>query len=334
MRSVLDWLRPAGWVLAVFILANSAGELLFRGFAADHLWIRSAQLVPGWRLAALALAAVLLLPAAWLWRRPWTGTAALTLAVLFALAAAADAGRFYLLLVRGDIRTPALVPFSTAVVLVLLAAALRIRRAGAGEIPPSTPRRRRLWCDLAAGAVFAVAGMIALIFTYGPTNYAQPADCAVVLGSRAYADGTPSLALFDRTMAGIDLYRRGLVGKIVMSGAVDHGAGGVSEPLVMRRLALEAGVPDEDIVIDEEGVDSWATVRNTRRLAEQRGWRQVLLVSHYFHLPRLRLAADRAGLCARTVPCRQTRRLVREPYSIARECAGLGYYYLLHLPQG
>jgi uncharacterized SAM-binding protein YcdF (DUF218 family) len=176
--------------------------------------------------------------------------------------------------------------------------------------------------------------MLAFILTYGPTNYAAPADCAVVLGAKAHADGTPSLALYDRTMAGVDLYRRGLVRKLVMSGAIDRRAGGVSEPRVMRRVALEHGVSDADIIVDESGDDSWSTVCNVREMAEREGWTKVLLVSHYYHLPRLRLAADRAGLVARTVPCRQTRRLAREPYGIARECVALGYYYLFHLPNG
>jgi hypothetical protein len=33
------------------------------------------------------------------------------------------------------------------------------------------------------------------------------------------------------------------------------------------------------------------------------------------------------------VPCRQTRRLRKEPLGILRECAGLAYYYLFRLPE-
>jgi uncharacterized SAM-binding protein YcdF (DUF218 family) len=325
--------RPAGWLLGAFIIVNAAGELVCPGFAADHLWIRSARLLPGWRVPAVALALALVLPEPLLWRVPRLGRTAVTLAAGFAAFAALDAGCFYLMLAGGAIRTPAVLPFSLLVGAVLAGSAARLAgfEPGRGGPPPERPT---LAADLLAAGALGAAGLLAFIFTYGPTDYSRPADCAVVLGAKAYADGTPSLALYDRTMTGVALYRRGLVSKLVMSGAIDRGAGGVSEPGVMRRIALEAGVPDADIILDEAGEDSWSTVTNARRLAERSGWRQVLLVSHYYHCPRLRLAADRAGLVARTVPCRQTRRLAREPYGIARECAGLAYYYLFHLPQG
>jgi len=345
---ILRLCRPAGWLLAAFILINSAGEFLCNGFAADHLWIRSAQLLPGWRLLALGLAAVLVLPDGFLVRRPRFSAGASALVAVFAGFAALDAWWFYRLLFSGAIRTHAVVPFSVLVAAMLAASALRVWRAGrpraerdegeTGAQPLSPPRParpawRRILTDIAVLGAFGAAGMLAFVLTYGPTNYARPADCAVVLGAKAYRSGRPSLALYDRVMEGVALYKRGLVGKLVMSGAIDAGRGGVSEPEVMRRVAMEAGVPEEDVILDEHGDDSWATVTNTKRLMSERGWNSALLVSHYYHLPRLRLAADRIGLKARTVPCRQTRRLAKEPYGIARELAALGYYYFFHLPE-
>jgi uncharacterized SAM-binding protein YcdF (DUF218 family) len=341
--------RPAGWLLAAFVTCNALGELLRPGFAVDHFWIRSAKVLgPLWRPATLLLAAALLAPDLFLDRRPRLTRFAAGISALFALFALADAGRFWWLLAAGRVHSPAVLPFSLLVAAVLADAARRLlgiaRRETPAEpvpVPPApTDRRERLRRLAAAGLRTALAGGIltlAFIFTYGPTDYTAPADCAVVLGSKAYRDASPSLALYDRTMTAVDLYRRGLVGKLVMSGGVDRYADGtvVSEPQVCRRLALDCGVPDADIILDEAGTDSWATVRNARRLAESRGWHRVLLVSHYYHLPRLRLAADRAGLAgASTVPCRQTRRLRKEPYGVLRECAGLAFYYLFRLPQG
>ena len=338
--------RPAGWLLAAFVTCNALGELLRPGFAVDHFWIRSASVLgPLWRPAALLLAAVLLAPDRFIERRPRLTRFAAGLSALFAVFALTDAVRFWWMLGTGRVHSPAILPFSLLVAAVLADAARRLLSAARREPPaepapaPSPDGRERLRRPAAAALRTSLAGGIltlAFIFSYGFTDYAAPADCAVVLGSKAYRDGTPSLALYDRTMAGVELYRRGLVGKLVMSGGVERYPDGtrVSEPEVCRRLALESGVPDADIILDEAGADSWATVRNARRLAESRGWRRVLLVSHYYHLPRLRLAADRAGLeGARTVPCRQTRRLRKEPLGILRECAGLAYYYLFRLPE-
>ncbi len=337
MKHILRLARPAGWLLAGFVSFNAVGEILWPGFAMDHFWIRSVKLLgPLWRLPAVFLAAGLLLPESLLARRARLRVAAAGLAVLFGLFAVIDACWFWRLLFTGEIRTPAVVPFSVLVAAVLAASGLRIWRTGRPDDGIETRPRLRLLVDLGLAGIMVPVALLGLIFTYGPTDYARPADCAVVLGSKAYRDGTPSLALRDRTMTAVRLYKRGVVSKLVMSGGVDRYADGltVSEPQACRRLALECGVPDEDIIVDEQGVNSWATVVNARRLAEERGWDRVLLVSHYYHLPRLRLAADRAGLGrARTVPCRQTRRLRKEPYGIVREFAGLGYYYLFRLPR-
>jgi uncharacterized SAM-binding protein YcdF (DUF218 family) len=327
-RARLDgaFARAAGWLLGVLILCNTLGELLLRGFAVDQIWARSATLVPGWRAAAVLLALTLLTPDRVLARRPGLRTAGTAAAAGFAAAALVDTLAFYGLLGAGLIRSGLPLPVSALVAWLLGAAALRLWRTRAAA--PPAPARRVL-APLAAAAVVA---LLALVLGYGATDYARPADAAVVLGARAYADGTPSLSLYDRTMAGVDLYRRGLVSTLVVSGGVEAHGRGVSEAAVMRRVALAAGVPDAAIVVDEHGDDSWATVRNARALARARGWQRVILVSHYYHLARLRLAADRAGLAAVTVPCRQTRRLSGEPWSIVREWLGLGGYYLVHLP--
>jgi uncharacterized SAM-binding protein YcdF (DUF218 family) len=330
--------RAAGRLLAGFIVINTLGELFCSGFAMSHFWIRSARLFgPLWRPLALLLAVALLLPERVLARRTRLRRCCLALCAGFALCAKLDAAHFWWLLARGAIRTPAVVPFSVLVAAVLGLSALRVHRAWDFlDLDGPGGWRRRLGTELALASGVGLLATLAFIFTYGPTDYTRRADCAVVLGSKAYRDGSPSLALYDRAQTAIDLYRRGLVSKLVMSGGVDRYSDGssVSEPQTCRRLALAAGVPAEDIIVDERGVNSWATVVNVKRMAERRGWRSVLLVSHYYHLPRLRLAADRAGLrSARTVPARQTRRLRKEPWGVLRECAGLAYYYLFHLPR-
>jgi uncharacterized SAM-binding protein YcdF (DUF218 family) len=142
----------------------------------------------------------------------------------------------------------------------------------------------------------------------------SPADAIVVFGARAYADGTPSLALEDRVRHGIALHRAGYAPRLVLSGAAD-------EVPVMRRLAVEAGVPPAALVLDPEGVNTWATLRRLRE-------RRVIAVSHYYHLARIKLAARRLGIACATAPCVMTRRLAREPWFVAREGAAFVSYYL------
>ena len=113
-----------------------------------------------------------------------------------------------------------------------------------------------------------------------------------------------------------------------MSGYVDEW-NGQSEPQVMRDRAVIAGVPLEDILIDEEGINTVATARNTARIMRDRGFRTVLTVSHYYHQPRIKMLFRRQGLSAYTVPAHMTRRLVKEPYFLAREVAAFYSWFLL-----
>jgi uncharacterized SAM-binding protein YcdF (DUF218 family) len=54
---------------------------------------------------------------------------------------------------------------------------------------------------------------------------------------------------------------------------------------------------------------------------------RVLVVSHFYHLPRLKLAYQRAGIEVYTVPARESYLLRQMPYNMAREVAALWVYY-------
>ncbi|GMA34784.1 hypothetical protein GCM10025876_09880 [Demequina litorisediminis] len=66
----------------------------------------------------------------------------------------------------------------------------------------------------------------------------RPADAALVLGARVWEDGRPSLFLRQRVEAGVALYERGVVARLVMTGA-GHNREGLDETEAMVRTALE-----------------------------------------------------------------------------------------------
>ena len=188
-----------------------------------------------------------------------------------------------------------------------------------GMVPAMFIRRR--------APLLAVAGAMGLlvlthVLTFGHCDYRRRADAIIVFGARAYADGTPSQALYDRTITGIRLYQQGYAPKLIFSG-------GGAEPAVMRRLALERGVPEAAIVLDQNGVNTAATLRFVRaRAASAQGGGRILAVSHSFHNARIKMLAQRFGLDLVTVPCHEPQPLTREPYYVARECAAIAAYYL------
>jgi uncharacterized SAM-binding protein YcdF (DUF218 family) len=55
---------------------------------------------------------------------------------------------------------------------------------------------------------------------------------------------------------------------------------------------------------------------------------RVLAVSHFYHLPRVKLSYQRAGREVYTVPAKETYLLRQMPYNMAREVAALWVYYL------
>jgi uncharacterized SAM-binding protein YcdF (DUF218 family) len=95
----------------------------------------------------------------------------------------------------------------------------------------------------------------------------------------------------------------------------------------MKRLAVEMGVPAAAIVLDPGGLNTDATVNNCRRLLPAMGAGRILAVSHFYHLPRVKMAFARAGIDVYTVPAEQTRILRALPYYMAREVAALWAYY-------
>lgn len=182
------------------------------------------------------------------------------------------------------------------------------------------------WQVAAAFLVCVAIFPFAQMLCFGKTDYRRSADVAVVFGARAYKDGRPSDALADRVNTACQLYRAGLVKKIIFSGGPGDGA--FSESTVMRRMAIGLGVKPADIVTDDLGLNTQATVKNSEALFAQMHAKNVLVVSHFYHLPRIKLAYQRTGWEVYTVPAKETRFLGLLPYYMSREVAALWVYYL------
>jgi vancomycin permeability regulator SanA len=322
-----------GWVLksgvralALFALVNLGFGLFSRTWDANHLWVQGAGAVPTPILTALILlfaVGVLVLPG----RKPAVDLATRYLAGMLAIACLADAISFYRLLAIGQVRSSLPLPLSLGLAVLLLLWALRRRDVGtAGE--PST--RRALWIrvmDHSTPLLLAAVGVLAHLLTFGATDYRRPADAAVVFGAAVRAGGVASPALRDRTMTACGLYHQGLVQHLVLSGGRDPRMP-CSEVDCMEKIALSAGVPASALIRDDAGVDSRSSIRAARNLADTHGWSRVLLVSHDYHLARLQLLGERAGLDAATVPARESVAWPTKPLFIGREVLAWAYWYL------
>lgn len=304
--SALRWQRaaePCVWISNPLgggewaSVAWNAGLTILLGFAAAGVLIRE-------------------LPARW--------TQSVQIGLLaIALRAVFDVAMFFRLVVHGEIASAFPVPLSLGVLIVVLADVWLQRRT----IPSAHSRSWLTTLLSVSGVVLGQVMMIGLhVLTFGSTDYRRDADVAVVLGARVYPDGTLSLALSDRLDTAAELFREGRIRFVLVSGAT--GVEGINEASAMRGYLLDAGLPEDRILVDPEGMNTLATARNTRRLMAEQHLTSALIVSHYFHLARCKLLFEEQGVAAVTVPARMSRRLVLEAYYVFRECVGYLWYAL------
>lgn len=254
------------------------------------------------------------------------GRRALTLAAIAGAltCCAVNAVTFFQLYLNGAIRSALPVPLS----LILMVLLSLIFVAVLKNATPVQPLNLLGKLSVAGAIVVCLAGFpLAQIYLFGNTNYCRQAEAAVVFGARVYADGSLSLALSDRVKTACALHREGWVKTLIFSGG--PGDGRIHEVDAMRALALKLNVPDHAIVLDRAGINTRATLEFTRQWTAEKGTSRVLAVSHFYHLPRIKLDSQRMGLAVLTVPAKESRRMVKMPWLVAREVAALWKYYLL-----
>ncbi len=113
-------------------------------------------------------------------------------------------------------------------------------------------------------------------------------DCILVLGAGVRPDGTPSPMLYDRVRVACDIY----TGKVPILMSGDH-TGDYNEVGAMKALAMEMGVPSEDIFLDHAG---YSTYESIYRAKEKFGAKRILVVSQGYHLYRALFTAEQLGM--------------------------------------
>lgn len=106
-----------------------------------------------------------------------------------------------------------------------------------------------------------------------------------------------------RTQAGIDLYKNGWAGVLIFSGAAKD-ADGPSNAAAMKLYALENGVPENDIFIEEAAVNTQQNAANTQSFVKEKGYDSVILVTSGYHQRRATLEFEKRaeGVLVRSYP--------------------------------
>ena len=88
---------------------------------------------------------------------------------------------------------------------------------------------------------------------------------------------------FDRFRKAVSLYKQGKAPKIVFSGNItDYDYGSFPFAEVLPRM-LEAGVPEDDIIHEDKSLNTREQAVEVVRMAQERGWKKLILVASHEH---------------------------------------------------
>ena len=183
--------------------------------------------------------------------------------------------------------------------------------------------RKIILLSLSALAVFLLA-TTALVGA-GLNDKLAPADVIVVPGNTILPDGTPSPRLQARLDVALRQFQEHRAPRILVSGAT--GKEGFDEAASMAHYLQSRGVPAGAIIEDNQGWTTDATARNAALLMRAHGWKTAMVATQYFHVPRFRLALERAGIAVSGnvhAPYFE----LRDLYSVPRETVGYAVYFM------
>jgi uncharacterized SAM-binding protein YcdF (DUF218 family) len=134
------------------------------------------------------------------------------------------------------------------------------------------------------------------------------ADVAIVLGGvlgpPVPPRTEPDLAdPIDRVVDAWRLYRLGKVAAIVVSGGnLPWATATEPEAVLIKRLLVELGVPDEAVFVETKSANTHENAVSTAPVIKRQGWQSVLLVTSAVHMPRAMAAFRKEGIDSIPVP--------------------------------
>jgi vancomycin permeability regulator SanA len=147
-----------------------------------------------------------------------------------------------------------------------------------------------------AVAYLAVTGF--QVWRAANQDQAVRADAIVVLGAAQY-DGRPSPVYRARLDHAAELYARDLAPMVLVTGGRRPGDR-FTEAAAGAGYLMAHGVPEDAIVLESGGSDSWTSLQAAARVLGER--RHVILVSSPYHALRTRHIAGEVGLDGRSSP--------------------------------
>lgn len=131
------------------------------------------------------------------------------------------------------------------------------------------------------------------------------ADVAIVLGASTY-DGEVSPVYRERINHAITLYKEGYVNKLIVTGGIGKG-NQQSDAYAAMQYAIARGIPQEDILLEEESKITQENLENAKVLMDEYDYSTAIIVSDPLHMKRAMLLAKDAGIEGYSSPTPTTR---------------------------
>ncbi len=135
---------------------------------------------------------------------------------------------------------------------------------------------------IAIAVLVGITASLAAVVFFGLGFYLSPQDKLERADAIVVVSGGQTTT---RAEYGIKLFKQGYAPKIIFSGgALDDGP---SNAVAMRQQALEAGLSDDNILLDEDAQNTYENARNSKRLIDDLGAKKIILVTSPYHQRRV-----------------------------------------------
>lgn len=138
------------------------------------------------------------------------------------------------------------------------------------------------------------------IILYSKKDEKRSSDVAIILGAGT-SNGELSPVYCERFRHGIWLYENGYVKALIMTGGYGENQT-VSDARAAMDYAIEQGVPEYDIFIEEQSTITQENIAFSKTIMDENGFETAIIVSDPLHMKRAMLMAKDHGITAYSSP--------------------------------
>lgn len=120
-----------------------------------------------------------------------------------------------------------------------------------------------------------------------------PGDCLMILGSKVLSDNRPDLMMVERSKVAFPLITDELKAVILTGGTVDEKK---PEAEVLQQILAEKGVKTEKMILEKKSTSTYQNLLYSQPHLASAGCKELDIVSHDFHLARVKMTAERLGI--------------------------------------